>query len=112
MIHSQNHEHEHDHEHGHDHENGHDAPWTTMHHGHDNHDHEEHGDHGYPLAALLLCTGFFMIYWIEAITHRIYKGKHGSHGHSHGIPPNMLQTDRLNDNESQKATKDKDNNSM
>ena len=82
-----------------------------MHHGHD-HDHEEHGHHVYAFAELILCSGFLMILWIEAIAHRIYKGTHETHGHSHGIPSNMFQADSLTENESQEARKDKDKNSM
>ena len=93
----------------------HDAPWTTNHHGHDHHDHEDHGYHGYPVAELILCGGFFMMFWIEAIAEIISKGTHGNHGHSHGILPTMIQNNSLHDNESQNENKDsvdEDKNSM
>ena len=60
--------------------------------------HEPHGDghedeHGYPFAELITCAGFFVIYFIEAIVHRVFKGSHGSgsHGHSHGVPTDMIK---------------------
>jgi zinc transporter 1/2/3 len=62
-------------------------------HSHDAHekDHEDH--HSYPFAELVTCAGFFVIYFVEAIVHRIFKGTHGvgSHGHSHGIPQGMIK---------------------
>ena len=57
----------------------------------------DHSDehHGYPYAELVTCAGFFVIYFVEAVVHRIFIGVHGSssgsHGHSHAIPPGMLQ---------------------
>ena len=96
-------DHGHD-DHGHD-DHGHNVPWTTNHHGPDHHDHEEHGHHGYPIAELILCAGFFLIFWIEAIADRVLKGTHGSHGHSHGVLPSMIQNDNLHDNECQEENK-------
>ena len=54
-------------------------------------DHEDH--HSYPFAELVTCAGFFVIYFVEAIVHRIFRGTHGvgSHGHSHGIPQGMIK---------------------
>ncbi len=52
----------------------------------DPHDgHDEH-DHGYPLAELVVCAGFFIIYLIEALVHRVF-GLDGVDGHSHGGVP-------------------------
>jgi len=45
--------------------------------------HHEHHDHGYPMAELVLCLGFFIIYLIEALVHRIFGLEHG---HSHQLP--------------------------
>ena len=60
--------------------------------------HEPHGDghedeHGYPFAELITCAGFFVIYFIEAVVHRVFRGTHGSgsHGHSHGVPTDMIK---------------------
>ena len=64
----ENHGHEHENEHGHGHEDDH--------HGHD------HSDHGYPLAELVVCAGFFIIYFIEASVTKFF----GLQGHSHGTP--------------------------
>ena len=44
---------------------------------------DEH-DHGYPIAELVICAGFFVIYLIEAAVNRFFGIEHG-HGHSHGI---------------------------
>ena len=77
---------EHSHEHG-SHEHG----------SHD--DHED--DHGYPFAELVTCAGFFVIYMVEAIVHRVFMGVHGAnsghHGHSHAIPSGMLKQDHVSD---------------
>ena len=48
---------------------------------------EEKGDDslmagGFPFAELTLCAGFFVIYLIEALVHRIFRIQ----SHSHGIP--------------------------
>ena len=63
-------------------------------HDHDDHDHDEHDHHGYPMAELLTCAGFFVIYLIEAVVHRLFltvhDHKHGGHGHSHAVPAHML----------------------
>ena len=67
-------------------------------HGHRMDENEVHGDghedeHGYPFAELITCAGFFVIYFIEAIVHRVFRGTHGSgsHGHSHGVPTDMIK---------------------
>ena len=39
-------------------------------------------DHGYPLAELVVCAGFFIIFLIEALVHKIFGL---DQGHSHGI---------------------------
>ena len=59
----QGHEHQgHEDHHGHSHES----------HDHDDHGHEEHGHHDdYPFAELLICLGFFTIYLLEAIVHKV-----------------------------------------
>lgn len=64
---------------------------------HDEHDHAHEGEdhHDYPFAELVTCAGFFVIYFVEAIVHRIFIGVHGasggSHGHSHAIPAGMIK---------------------
>jgi len=68
------------------------------HEGHEGHDHD---DHGYPFAELLTCAGFFAIYLIEAVVHKVFLSVHGhkghshgggggGHGHSHAVPAHML----------------------
>ena len=47
---------------------------------HDDHDHEH--AHAYPLAELIICAGFFMIYMLEATINKVF----GLQGHSHGTP--------------------------
>ena len=85
---------EHSHEHGShdDHEDDH-----HEHGSHDDHD----DDHGYPFAELVTCAGFFVIYMVEAIVHRVFMGAHGTksghHGHSHAIPSGMLKQDHVSD---------------
>ena len=60
---------------------------------------------------MVTCAGFFVIYFVEAVVHRIFIGAHGgssgSHGHSHAIPPGMLQNERA----SNKEVRDADNDS-
>ena len=52
-------------------------------HDHESHDHEHHEhEHGYPLAELVVCAGFFIIYFIEASVTKFF----GLQGHSHGTP--------------------------
>ena len=84
------------------------------HHGHsdegDHHDHSEEDHHDYPYAELVTCAGFFVIYFVEAVVHRIFIGVHGgssgSHGHSHAIPPGMLQNKNASNKESHSADND------
>lgn len=45
------------------------------------HDHDH--DHGYPMAELVVCAGFFIIYLIEALVHKIFGL---DHNHSHVTP--------------------------
>ena len=53
---------------------------------HDDHDHDQH-DHAYPLAELIVCAGFFIIYFIEAAVNKVFGLQHGhGHGHSHKHP--------------------------
>ena len=41
------------------------------------------------MAELVLCLGFFIIYFIEALVHRIFGlDSHGGHSHNHGHVPN------------------------
>jgi len=99
-VHSDNNRHhledEHDHtdEH-HEHSDEH-HEHSDEHHEHSDR-HHDHSDehHSYPYAELVTCAGFFLIYFVEAVVHRIFIGVHGSssgsHGHSHAIPPGMLQ---------------------
>lgn len=88
---------------------GHHEHHDNEHHDHEDHDHEDH-DHAhdkddshrnYPYAELVICAGFFVIYFVEAVVHRIFIGVHGgsegSHGHSHAIPPGMIKS-KLDDN--------------
>ena len=42
--------------------------------------------YSYPLAELVVCAGFFLIYLIEALVTQIFGLDHG-HGHSHGAKP-------------------------
>ena len=80
---------------GHDHEN-HD-PEGHNHEEHEGHVHEK--EHGYPFAELFVCAGFFFIYLIEAVVHKVFLSKMhhghghggGGHGHSHAIPQHMLE---------------------
>ena len=67
----QGHEHHgHEDHHGHSHES----------HDHDDHGHEEHGHHDdYPFAELLICLGFFTIYLLEAIVHKVLLMQHAFH---------------------------------
>ena len=44
--------------------------------------HEDEHNHPYPLAELVVCAGFFIIYLIEALVNHIF----GLDGHSHGPP--------------------------
>ena len=77
---------ENDEHHAHDHRVGEHEPHGDGHDGHED-------DHGYPFAELITCAGFFVIYFIEAIVHRVFRGTHGSgsHGHSHGVPTDMIK---------------------
>ena len=63
------------------------------HHGHEPHEDGHEDEHGYPFAELITCAGFFVIYFIEAVVHRVFRGTHGSgsHGHSHGVPTDMIK---------------------
>ena len=58
----------------------------------DGHDHEH--DHAYPLAELVVCAGFFIIYFIEASVNKVFGLQHG-HGHasSHKPAKNELQAE-------------------
>ena len=40
----------------------------------------------YPFAELTLCAGFFTIYLIEALVHRLFRIQ----THSHGLPPELM----------------------
>jgi len=87
-------EHDHSDEHHEHSDEHHEHSDEHQEHSHKHHDHsEEH--HSYPYAELVTCAGFFVIYFVEAVVHRIFIGVHGSssgsHGHSHAIPPGMLQ---------------------
>ncbi|KAF2353465.1 Zinc/iron permease [Trinorchestia longiramus] len=65
---------EHD-SHGHDHHGDHD----THAHAHGEHNHDDEA-HAYPIAELLICIGFFFVYFIEEIVHKVV-----FHKHSHSI---------------------------
>ena len=73
------------------------------HHDHSDKDHHDHSDEhlSYPYAMLAVCAGFFIISFVEAVVHHCFGVDHGgatgSHGHSHAIPPGMLQN-KGNDN--------------
>lgn len=45
-----------------------------------NDDDEHEDEHHYPVAELVVCAGFFIIYAIEALVHRIFGLNHHSHG--------------------------------
>ena len=47
--------------------------------------------YSYPLAELVICAGFFIIYLIEAMVNQIF-GLNHAHGHSHSKPKNEVQT--------------------
>ena len=68
--------------------------------GEDDHDHgdhqHEHDDHSYPIAELVICAGFFIIYLIEALVHKIFGL---DHGHSHGMSPQKSRNDVENGGE-------------
>ena len=94
----QNNDHGHSHADNENHEHSHED-----HHDHSDKDHNDHSDEhlGYPYAMLAVCAGFFIISFVEAVVHHCFGGDHGSttgsHGHSHAIPPGMLQN-KGNDN--------------
>jgi hypothetical protein len=44
---------------------------------------EDHSS--FPFAELTLCSGFFVIYFIEALVHRIFRIQ----SHSHGLPTEL-----------------------
>jgi hypothetical protein len=46
-------------------------------------------DSHYPFAELTVCLGFFLIYAVETLTHKLCGG--GS-GHSHGLPVSSSDT--------------------
>ena len=54
-----------------------------------NEDEHEH-DHGYPMAELVICAGFFIIYLIEALVHRVFGL---DHQHNHHVPSHKTKTD-------------------
>ena len=60
---------------------------------HDGHDDHEH-DHAYPLAELIVCAGFFIIYFIEASVNKVFGLQGHAHGHGHKHPekgPNVAE---------------------
>ena len=58
--------------HGHEHQGHEDHGHSHESHDHDDHGHDEHGHHDdYPFAELLICLGFFTIYLLEAIVHKV-----------------------------------------
>ena len=59
---------------------------------------------------LAVCAGFFFISFVEAMVHHCFGGDHGgstgSHGHSHAIPPGMLQNKGSDNKENNEVDND------